>query len=257
MREIYIFGVRFLDGTVAELFAEMDKGGVLVAPAAPALSCIKDDPSYHDAIKNSNVAIFDSGLLCVVMLLIKKIKVRKVSGLEFMREFLKRIKEFEKNTVFLINPSVSEGEANKKLLNNCEYKLENIYQYVAPFYDISSTKDEVLLGKLNILRPKYIVINLGGGVQEKLALYLKNNIKSYCPSIICTGAAISFITGMQARIPIIIDKLYLGWLYRCIDDYKKFVPRYVKAFKIIPMLLDEKIIINQFANSSSKRNALE
>ena len=38
---------------------------------------------------------------------------------------------------------------------------------------------------------KFIIINLGGGVQEKLRLYIKNHIKKNT-TIICTGFAIAF-----------------------------------------------------------------
>lgn len=40
MREIYTFGVRVLDGTFGEIRQELDRGGVMVVPAAPALATI-------------------------------------------------------------------------------------------------------------------------------------------------------------------------------------------------------------------------
>ena len=58
-----------------------------------------------------------------------------------------------------------------------------------------------------------MIINLGGGVQEKLGLYLKRNL-NHETKIICTGAAIAFLTGLQANIPNIVDKIYMGWLWR-------------------------------------------
>ena len=76
------------------------------------------------------------------------------------------------------------------------------------------------------------MINLGGGIQELLGSYLKSNL-DYKPSIICSGAAISFLTGQQAKIPIIFDIIYLGWLVRIIFDPHIFLPRYLKAFNFI------------------------
>jgi len=80
-------------------------------------------------------------------------------------------------------------------------------------------------------KPRYIVINLGGGVQELLGSYLKFNL-DYKPSIICSGAAIAFLTGQQAKIPLIFDKFYLGWLVRIIFNPSAFISRYIKAFKL-------------------------
>ena len=62
-------------------------------------------------------------------------------------------------------------------------------------------------------KPRYILINLGGETQEILALYIKEKV-DYKVSILCTGAAIAFLTKRQAPINDIIDKYYLGWLIR-------------------------------------------
>ena len=67
---------------------------------------------------------------------------------------------------------------------------------------------------------------------EKLGSWIKDNI-SYNAVIVCTGAAISFFTGDQAKIGKLVDKFYLGWLARCLNNPKIFVPRYLYAFKFV------------------------
>jgi UDP-N-acetyl-D-mannosaminuronic acid transferase (WecB/TagA/CpsF family) len=59
----------------------------------------------------------------------------------------------------------------------------------------------------------------------------------YGPSIHCLGAAIGFLTGNQVRIPSWADRLFLGWLFRCCSEPGKFIPRYWKACKLVPMML--------------------
>ena len=105
-------------------------------------------------------------------------------------------------------------------------------------YGYKRIEDKTLLAKLNNLKekPKYIMINLGSGVQEPLGYYLKNNLK-FSTSIICTGAAISFLTGSQAKISPFVDKLGLGWLWRCIKTPKIFIPRYLGAIKLIFLII--------------------
>jgi N-acetylglucosaminyldiphosphoundecaprenol N-acetyl-beta-D-mannosaminyltransferase len=63
----------------------------------------------------------------------------------------------------------------------------------------------------------------------------------YKPTIICTGAAIAFLTGRQATIPKSLDYLYLGWLSRCIFDPKRFVPRYISGFKLFNLIINTKV----------------
>jgi len=76
----------------------------------------------------------------------------------------------------------------------------------------------------------------GGGTQERLGAYLKQNL-SYRPSIHCIGAAIAFLSGDQVHIPVWADRLYLGWLYRCISEPRRYVPRYWDARKLVYLLI--------------------
>ena len=95
--------------------------------------------------------------------------------------------------------------------------------------------DPGLLQLIEAQRPRYILVNIGGGTQEPLGLYLRQNL-SYRPSIICVGAAIAFITGMQAAIPVWADTLMLGWFLRCLHAPGKFVPRIWKGLRLVTIM---------------------
>ena len=62
-------------------------------------------------------------------------------------------------------------------------------------------------------------------MQERLGAYLRQNL-DYMPTIICTGAAIAFLTGEQTDIPPIVDRLFLGWIFRWFSSPTRFVPRF-------------------------------
>ncbi len=102
-------------------------------------------------------------------------------------------------------------------------------------YPQGEISDPALLSWVETHKPPYIIVNLGGGVQERLGFYLKQNL-SYRPSIICVGAAVAFLTGLQAPIPEWADKFMLGWFFRCLHSPRKFIPRYWKALRLIPVL---------------------
>ena len=219
----------FFSGTYNEIKKKADQGGVLVAPAASALANIKKDQRYYESLKNSDIAILDSGFFCILLRIFKRYKLIKLSGYLFLNRF---INEYDPNDkLFLVNPSKKEDEINKNYLNN--KNIKKIESYVAPFYQ--EIKDEELIDKINLFRPKYIMINLGGGTQEPLGVYIKNNIK-FNVTIICTGAAIAFLTKEQAPINKIVDKLYLGWLIRLLwnpSNYK----RILSSFRLIAFFL--------------------
>ena len=84
------------------------------------------------------------------------------------------------------------------------------------------------------------MINLGGGTQEVLGNYLKKKL-NYKPSIICTGAAISYFTKQQAPLTNFLDNIFLGWLVRIIFNPIVFLPRYLLAFKLFFLVWNAKI----------------
>jgi len=228
IKKFKFFKIKFMDGDFKDIKFLLDKGGLLVLPAAPALANIYSDKSYHMALKHADIALFDSGFFCLLLRIFKGIKIKKYSGLKFLTQFLKSLKN-RSDKIFMINPSFKEQTLNKKYLKLKE--LNNFSHYVAPFYNKANVNDHKLLKMIKKNKPRYIVINLGGGVQELLGSYLKYNL-DYKPSIVCSGAAISFLTGQQAKIPSIFDKLYLGWLIRIMFNPFIFIPRYIKAFKL-------------------------
>ena len=80
------------------------------------------------------------------------------------------------------------------------------------------------------------MINIGGEVQEILALYIKKKI-NFKISIFCTGAAIAFLTKRQAPINSIIDKLYMGWLVRLIFNPRKYFFRIIGSLNLIDFFI--------------------
>ena len=60
---------------------------------------------------------------------------------------------------------------------------------------------------------------------------------NYKPVIICTGAAIAFLTKRQAPINIYVDKFYMGWLMRIIYNPKIFLYRTLRSVKLIKFFI--------------------
>lgn len=233
---IKILGIDFFNGQTCEVIKALRSGGLLVVPSGPGLATIKSDTTYYKSLKAADLVIADSGYMALLWNLTHKQKVNRISGLEFLLNFFEDPEVKQDCNLFLVNPRQSEADANINYLNEHGFNLSEDCSYVAPLYDKKKIEDENLLKILEEKKPKYVIINLGGGVQEILGAYLKANL-SYTPAIICTGAAIAFLTGQQAPVPTWADKLFLGWLVRCIDQPKQFIPRYLNAFKLMLVML--------------------
>ena len=230
-----ILGVRFLDGSVHEAIAAIRHGGLMVVPAAPGLVTLPDDATYREALQRADFALVDSTYLALLWLAASGRMLHRVSGLQFLRAFLGTSEARPTGALLLVNPGDEEGRANLELLRSMGFSINASHCYAAPHYRHGTVEDPELLRRIEALRPRYVMINLGGGTQEQLGLYLKKHL-SYLPGILCTGAAIAFLTGRQASIPVWADRIGVGWLLRILDDPRRFAPRYAGAARLARLI---------------------
>lgn len=230
-----ILGVNFFTGDASAAVELGSRGGLVLAPAAPALCELGRDDAYRQALQQADLVITDSGFLVLLWNTLSRDQIERVSGLKYLRVLLSRAELKEPGTSLWVMPSVVARDRNLAWLraNGCQIGAEDCY--VAPKYPPGPISDETLLELVNRRQPRHVVVCVGGGVQEKLGLYLKNGCTSQ-PAIHCIGAAIGFLTGDQVRIPDWADQKVLGWLFRCVSDPVRFVPRYVKALEL-PFIL--------------------
>ena len=222
------------------------KKGLFVFPAGPALASIQKSKQYYNSLKKSDFVFFDSGLFVLLLGIFKDIKVNKFSGYKFLSLFFNYLKRNKSQSIFCIDPNFKFSKSNKLYLK--KLGLKKINNYIAPKYLTTKLIDKKLLKLILKNKPTFILINIGGGVQEILGLYLRNNLK-FKSTILCTGGAISFFTKDQAPINNFIDKFYLGWLIRFIFNPLIFFKRYFFGLKLIPMVISSKIKIIKCSES--------
>lgn len=207
----------------------------MVVPAAPALIELEHDAAYREALLSSDLAITDSGFMVLIWRLLKGERLVRVSGLEYLKLLLRHPDLRETGSTLWIMPTSRSRDRNLDWLRREGIPTTSADCYIAPLYPKGAIDDPVLLDLIRRRQPRHIVIGLGGGVQERLGLYLKKSL-GYSPGIHCIGAAIGFLTGDQVIIPAWADYVYLGWFFRCISDPKRFVPRYWKAKRLVGLM---------------------
>jgi UDP-N-acetyl-D-mannosaminuronic acid transferase (WecB/TagA/CpsF family) len=231
-----ILGLNFFLGTAIQAVERMQTGGLLVIPAAPALKDLGTNASYREALLNADLAIADSAFMVIVWNRLQRDSIRRLSGLEYLRELLKQPDIRQPGNAMWIMASPVSAERNLAWLASQGIIVPEDCVYMAPMYGKEEIADELLLAQIERIRPKHVILTVGGGVQERLGLYLKRN-SSYQPAIHCIGASIAFLSGDQVRIPIWADRNYLGWLFRSISEPKRYVPRYWEARKLLYLLI--------------------
>ena len=233
-----ILGIPFFGGNMNDAIEVTKKGGLMLAPSGPGLAIDLKDPNYRQSLLAADIVIPDSGLMVLLWNIFHGNNFKRLSGLNFFKRFID-LEEIKKTgTSFWIMPSEVEKQENIQWLKNEKgISLQNKDTYLAPMYPKQGKlEDETLLTLIKAHQPQFIIINIGGGIQERLGHYLKENLNGN-PTIICTGAAIAFLTNAQVSIPHWVDYVYLGWFFRCLQNPKKFIPRYWKAKRLAYLVI--------------------
>jgi UDP-N-acetyl-D-mannosaminuronic acid transferase (WecB/TagA/CpsF family) len=263
-------GIDFYTGDIAGLMARTLEGGLIVVPSAPVLVNLTADPAHREALEQSDLAITDSGYLVLLWRLLTGEKLIRISGLRYLRHLLTLPEFREPGATFWVMPTAHDATANIAWLQAEGIPVAENATYLAPHYARQGPlADPALLAAIQAQRPRFVMLNLGGNVQERLGHYLRNELARIAqvsdsslsafppspisdlrpsisdlrspiyenlPAIICTGAAIAFLSGRQANIPPWADRLYLGWLLRSLSEPAKFLPRYWQALRLFPLL---------------------
>ena len=241
VRLIKIDGVKFINEDYKNVIRYLlIYKGYLVIPAASLLAQFSKKKNWR-FLKSATIAIFDSGLLTMLLKIFINSSIKKFSGYKFLG-YLINDKSIQNKRVFSLDPNKVELKANNQFLKK---NFKFVKNYVCPLYTKNFFYDSKLKKEIKNFKPQIIIINIGGGVQEPLAYYLKNKI-NYKGIIICSGAAISFYTGHQAPISTFIDKMYMGWLIRIL--YKpKLLIRIVLSLKLFYYFFNYQIrVYNKF-----------
>ena len=239
MRKFKFADINFYEIDFKELRNFFLKKNLFVFPAAPALATIDIDKNYHKSLVGSDIAFLDSSFFVILIFIRTGRWFKKFSGLNFINHLLDYLIASKKPSLF-IEPSESQAKKNKKYLNHIGLET-NFSQYIAPIYSKKTNiVDNELLRLIHKIKPKFIIINLGGLTQENLGLFLKCKI-NYNVNIFCLGAAIGFRSGNQAPAPVFLDDFFLSWFVRCLFNPTLYIPRYFKAFRLLKTFFKYKI----------------
>jgi UDP-N-acetyl-D-mannosaminuronic acid transferase (WecB/TagA/CpsF family) len=229
-----ILGIDFFDGTADAAIEKMRGGGLLVVPAAPSLKDLDHNTEYRESLLHADLAIADSAFMVLIWNKLQREPIRRLSGLEYLRELLLEPDVREPGNTLWIMASPVSARRNLDWLTEQGITIPEDHIYMAPMYG-PVIDDAPLLERLNRLRPQHVIVTIGGGNQERLGLYLKRNL-DYLPAIHCIGAAIAFLSGDQVHIPVWADRYYLGWLFRSLSEPKRYIPRYWDARKLFALM---------------------
>src|SRR5713101_910313 len=157
-----ILGVRFFNGRGTDAVEYISRtGGYTVVPAAPALANIHCDEDYRRALMESDLAIADSGFMVFLWRVLRRRKVVRTSGLQYVQILLDKKELREPGHLFLILPTEMAQVKAQRLLRRegCEITPSNTY--IAPI-DRSDVADQRLCSILRGSQPSRGISGMGG-----------------------------------------------------------------------------------------------
>lgn len=241
----YFLGIRFWDDETETLLTLADKeGGLFTVPSAPSLGAMDEDAPLRQAYQASDWAVVDGGYVALILRFCIGRPIRRISGLQLLQKLIGlghvHAVPMEERCILWVVPNNSEKGAIQNYLIKGNFDLNRQHFYEAPFYNKDSDYlDYNLLSKIKSTAPDWVILCIGGGRQEKLGYFIRQQFEQFIrkPVILCTGGAISFLTGTQANIPTWADRLYLGWLLRVFSNPRLFGVRYLDAAWRFPKLV--------------------
>ena len=238
MESFRVLGIPFYRGSLIEVCRKSRRGGLVLAPSGPGMSSdLLLCNEYKKALLYADINLLDSGLIALWCRFIRRKTIPRISGLRFLRAYLLET-NWNREVSFWVMPTEAQSKANLDWVKSkFSHQVYEESVYIAPNYPrTGKIEDPRLLSILKSKNPDNVFIQIGGGVQERLGLYLKDNLRERT-TVICTGAALAFLSGQQVKIPMWADRLFLGWFFRCLTKPRIFVPRYLKAFYLFYLLL--------------------
>jgi UDP-N-acetyl-D-mannosaminuronic acid transferase (WecB/TagA/CpsF family) len=129
-----ILGINFFDGSAKTAIEIMRDGGLLVIPAAPALKDLDRNPGYRDALLNADLAITDSAFMVLIWNRLQSQSIKRLSGLEYLRELLLDPEVRRPGNTLWIMASPTSAKRNLAWLEGQGIAVPEDNIYMAPMY---------------------------------------------------------------------------------------------------------------------------
>jgi len=220
MNIVQLQNITFLTGKkldilehIQECIQQNKKVWIMTVNALMFMEYLKND-IYTQAIKKASFSVPD-GIGVVKYLKKNGYKTDRCPGIETM-DFLCKLASHKKYTVYLLG---SRGDT----VSIAAQKLMEAYGItVAGFHDgyFSSSEETDIVNDINSKNTDMVFVGMGIPKQEEFILrnfdYL--NVKA----IMGVGGSIDVFAGQVKRAPIFFQKLGMEWLFRMLEDPKRF-----------------------------------
>ena len=128
--------------------------------------------------------------------------------------------------------------------------IEIAGMYSPPFRPLTAEEEDAAVKRINDSRPDFVWVGLGAPKQEEWMYAHQGRVNAVMLGV---GAGFDYLAGNIKRAPQWMQRLYLEWLYRLMQDPRRLWKRYVTTnFKFLKYIYKEKRFLRAEKKSNGK-----
>ena len=210
-----------------------DRANLIVTLNAIGIELAINDPEFADAVKNSSMVLADGAGLRIGMSLLNIPVQERVAGIDFA-EKLCRLAAVEKWPIYFLG---AEGDTAEICADNLAEKFPGLI--IAGTHDgFFDIKNSDIPDKIKNSGAKILLVAMGQPRQEKWVMLHREQLGSILA--VGVGGAFDVFSGRLKRAPVWIQKIGFEWLYRMIQEPKRW-RRNLTLIKFVFRVLASKI----------------
>ncbi len=238
--DFWVGGVRVncmsLDDAIQKIF-DVKKAGQSFCVFTANLDHVvklRHEPRFREAYRRATVVLADGFPIALAGRLARR-QVSRAAGSDLIEPLCERAAE-EGLRVFLLG---STGE----VLADCASKLQEKYhgleiagRYAPPGrFDPFSPQAMDVIDIVKAARPDICFVALGSPKGELFAARCLDHLQG--TALVCIGAGLDFIAGMQKRAPRLVRNVGLEWFWRLAHNPGRLAMRYAQCGYVLPSVL--------------------
>lgn len=201
-----------LDESISKLdqFIEEKTPRLIITPNPEMIVNAQSDSLLKEIINKADLRLPDGISMIVVSKLLGKPLKERVAGIDFMLSVVEH-SVHKRYRIFLLGGKPGIAKKAAEVLSTRHPSVQ-----IVGFHDGYFEHDGTIIESIKKAQPDIVFAGLGAGRQEK---WLKKYLSILnVPVAVGVGGSMDVISGYKKRAPIIIQKLYIEWLYRLITE---------------------------------------
>jgi len=223
-----------------------DRFGYVVTPNVDHLIRYHEDATFRAHYRAAEYILMDSRFAARLMYLLKGVRLPVCTGSDLTAHLLADVIQPNDRIVMI-------GGTNEQAAQIAtRYGLANLRHHNPPMGFINDPAAvEACLKFVEQSGPfRFCFLAVGSPQQETIAQALRARGVARGLAL-CIGASLNFITGVERRAPVWMQKLALEWLYRLLQNPKRLAGRYlVRGPRIFAHLRRSRVILRKASQTS-------